>query len=160
MIIESERFGKMELKENKIFDFPSGIPGFEELHKFVILEIEETSPVYWLQSTENRYIALPIINPFEIIEDYYVIIKENEVTELNIENENDLMIMNVLVIPSDIKQMTANLAAPIIINIRTCMGKQIFIDASELPIRFPVYESIMKALKGGKADVGAVKEGR
>lgn len=160
MIIESERFGQMDLKENKIFDFPSGIPGFEDLHKFVILEMEQTKPIYWMQSTENKYIALPVINPFEIIEDYYVIIKDTEVMELNIENENDLMILNVLVIPSDIKQMTANLAAPIIINARTGTGKQIFIDASELPIRFPVYDSIMTALKGGKASVGAVQESR
>ncbi len=160
MIVESERFGTMDLKENKIFEFPAGIPGFEDLRKFVILEIEQTKPIYWMQSTENKYIALPVINPFEIIEDYYVVIKDTEVTELNIENENDLMIMNVLVIPSDINKMTANLAAPIIINARTGIGKQIFIDAAELPIRFPVYESIMTALKGGKASAGAVQESR
>ena len=111
MIIETDRFGPFELKDSKIIDFPLGLPGFEDLTKFIILEIKETRPVYWLQSTENKYISLPIIIPFEIIEDYFIEIRETEMQELSVESKNDLLIMNVVVIPEDIRKMTVNLAA-------------------------------------------------
>jgi len=131
----------------------------EDLHKFIILEINETKPIYWLQSTENARIALPVIISFEIIEDYNIDIRENELEELRVESENDLLIMNVVVIPDDIKKMTVNLAAPIIINAKLGYGKQIIIDAKELPVRMPVYEAVMKSLvKGGEADAGTVEE--
>lgn len=159
MIIETARFGPFELNDNKIIDFPLGLPGFEDLHKFIILEISETRPVYWLQSTENKHIALPMIIPFEIIEDYFIEIRESEMQELRVESKNDLLIMNVAVIPEEIQKMTVNLAAPIIINAKVGTGKQIIIDAMELPVRFPVYQAIMNSLnKGGDADAGTVKE--
>jgi len=99
-----------------------------------------------------------MIIPFEIIEDYFIEIRESEMLELLVENKNDLLIMNVVVIPEDIQKMTVNLAAPIIINAKVGVGKQIIIDALELPVRFPVYQAIMKSLKGGAADAGTIKE--
>lgn len=158
MIIETERFGSFDTKDNKIIDFPWGLPGFEELHKFIILEVSNTWPIYWLQSTENKYIALPIIVSFEILEDYSIYIKENELEGLFVESKNDLLILNIAVIPEDIRNMTINLAAPVVINVKRSVGKQIIIDAKELQIRYPGYEAVMKRAKGGKKDAGAVSE--
>ncbi|MHB1313895.1 MAG: flagellar assembly protein FliW [Christensenellales bacterium] len=155
MYVETNRFGSFELKDNKIINFPLGIPGFEELHKFIILEITESKPLYWLQSIENKYVALPAIIPFEFFEDHYIEVRDSELEELHIESKNDLIILNVVVIPSNMKEMTVNLAAPIIVNVKEGIGKQIIIDAAELPVRYPIYEIIMKTLKGGKEDAGA-----
>lgn len=160
MIIETDKFGSFDTKDSKIIEFPLGIPGFEDLQKFIILEISETKPIYWLQSTENRSIALPVIISFEIIDDYNIDIRENELDDLRVESENDLLIMNVVVIPQDVKKMTVNLAAPIIINAKLGLGKQIIIDAKELPIRMPVYEAVMNSLIGGDQNAGAVEENR
>ena len=57
MFIESERFGNFDSEDVRIIDFPVGLPGFEEFRKFIILEIPQTKPLYWLQSVENKYIA-------------------------------------------------------------------------------------------------------
>lgn len=158
MIIETDKFGAFDTKNSKIINFPQGIPGFEDLNRFIILEIADTKPIYWLQSTEDSSISLPVIISFEIIDDYNIDIRENELEHLQVESENDLLIMNVVVIPSDVKKMTVNLAAPIIINARCGIGKQIIIDASELPVRMPVYEAVMKSLIGGEQDAGSVEE--
>ena len=159
MLIETDRFGSFDTKDNKVINFPQGLPGFEELSSFIILEVPQTKPIYWLQSTEDKYIALPVILSFEILDDYYIDIRENELEELRVESQNDLLVMNVVVIPEKIENMTVNLAAPIIINAVRGYGKQIIIDAKTLPIRWPVYEAIMKCLdKGGEQDAGAVEE--
>lgn len=156
MTIETERFGTFELKNQKRIEFPHGLPGLEDLTEFIIIQLNETRPIYWLQSTENKYVALPVIIPFEVLEDYYVQIRDNELEELRVESQNDLIIMNVVVIPEDISRMTANLAAPVVINAKYGIGKQIIIDAQELPVRFPVYDAVMQAAKGGLADAGAL----
>ncbi|MGE5495284.1 MAG: flagellar assembly protein FliW [Burkholderiales bacterium] len=158
MIIDTSRFGSFDINDNKIIDFPWGLPGFEDLHKFVILEVSNTKPIYWLQSTENKYIALPVIVSFEVLSDYSIYIKEHELEGLYVESKNDLLILNVTVIPEDIKKMTINLAAPIVINVKHGIGKQIIIDAKELPIRFPGYEAVMNSIKGGKSNAGTLSE--
>lgn len=158
MIIDTDRFGSFDTKDSKLIEFPSGLPGFEELRHFIILEIGQTKPIYWLQSTENKYIALPVILTFEILDDYYIDIRENELEDLFVESQTDLLVMNVVVIPEEIEKMTVNLAAPIVINAKRGIGKQIIIDAQTLPIRWPVYEAIMKSLQGGEKDAGTVQE--
>lgn len=159
MLIETDRFGSFDTKDSKLIEFPQGLPGFEELKQFIILEVPQSKPIYWLQSTENKYIALPVILSFEIMDDYYIDIRENELEELEVESQNDLLVMNVVVIPEKVEDMTINLAAPIIINAVRGMGKQIIIDARTMPIRWPAYEAIMRSLdKGGKQDAGVVEE--
>lgn len=161
MIIDTDRFGSFDTKDSKLIEFPSGIPGFEHLHHFIILEIGQTKPIYWLQSTEDKYIALPVILTFEVLDDYYIDIRENELEDLYVESQNDLLVMNVVVIPEQVEKMTVNLAAPIVINTKRGIGKQIIIDAQALSIRWPVYEAIMKSLlKEEEQDAGTVQETR
>jgi flagellar assembly factor FliW len=161
MLIETERFGDFELEESNVIEFDTGLPGFEDLHQFIILKIMDTRPIYWLQSTENKYISLPVIIPFEVLDDYCIEIRDKELDELEIKSQNDLLILNVVVIPEDITKMTVNKAAPIIINANIGKGKQIIIDAKELSVRYPIYEDIMKSLEnGGDTDASVVeKEG-
>lgn len=156
MLIETARFGDFELNESKLIEFPSGLPGFEELNSFIILEINETKPLYWLQSTQNKHISLPVIIPFELLDDYYIEIRENELEGLHIKDKNDLLILNVVVVPNELAEMTANLAAPIIVNLKEGLGKQLLIDAAELPVKYPIYDAIIKKLQGGAADVSAL----
>lgn len=158
MYIETERFGQIDLDECRVINFPFGLPGFEELKNFIILEVDESKPLYWLQSADNGHICLPVIIPFEFMDDYYVEIRDSELADLKIQSKDDLMLMNVVVIPEDITGMTANLAAPIIVNAKEGLAKQIIIDSKDLPIRFPVYEPIMMKLKGGQTDAGTVAE--
>ena len=157
MIIET-RFGISKTSESKIITFPFGLPGFEDLHKFIIVEVDETRPVYWLQSIENKHIALPVIVSLAILSDYNINIRENELEDLQLESPDDLLILNVVVIPEDVTKMTVNLAAPVVINAKRGIGKQIIIDAAELPLRYPVYEAIRNSLKGGEKDAGSVSE--
>ena len=156
MFIETTRFGDFEFPDNKVITFPAGLPGFEELRYFVILEIEKSRPLYWLQSTENKAVALPTIIPFELLENHSIQVRDSDLEELHMEDQSDLIVMNVVVIPEDISKMTANLAAPIFINAKEGIGKQVLIDAKELPIRYPIYDAVMLTVKEGKKNAGAL----
>ncbi len=160
MYIETERFGSFKMDKSKSVHLPAGLPGFEDLRTFIIIKNEETQPLYWLQSTENKYIALPVVVPFELVDDYTIQIRDDELRELKVECQDDLLITNVVVIPEDITQMTVNLAAPIVINAKLGTGKQIIIDSKEMPMRFPIYDALMTFLKEGNKHAGTVTENR
>ena len=158
MIIESERFGEIDLDDSHVIEFPHGFPGLEELHEFVILQMEETKPILWLQSVSDKYISLPVIIPFEILDDYCINVRDEELEPLGIVSQKDLLVMNVVVITEDITKMTANMAAPIIVDTKIGKGKQIVIDAKDLSTSYPIFEDIVVALTGGDDDVSTVKK--
>ena len=161
MQIDTLRFGQIEVDEDKIVDFAEGIPGFEDLKKFVLLSPEQTRPIYWMQAIGNGEIALPVLSSFDILEDYSLEIPDDMVEELKLEGIEDLLVLNVAVLPEDISQMTANLAAPILMNVRLNIGKQIVIDSKEHPTRYPIFEDICKAMNaegGEEANAGTDKK--
>ena len=49
MVLQTKYFGELEIKESDIYIFQRGIPGFEEVRKFVLIDNEEEgSPFKWL----------------------------------------------------------------------------------------------------------------
>jgi len=159
MQIDTLRFGQLTVDENKLLLFKDGLPGLEDCHEFAILQFEESNPLHWLQSTHRSEICLPIINSFAIYPNYAFDISDEDVTELGFKGPEDVYIVSVVVIPEqDIKQMTANLAAPIVINHRSGAAKQIIISSGEYNVRFPVFQAICNLIKEGEANAGAVSQ--
>ncbi len=159
MIIDTGRFGPIEIDEKKIITFREGVPGFEPLHYFAVINMEESRPIYWLQATDDPLVALPVVDPFLVVENYSIDISDEDIADLKIEREEDLLLLVVTVIPDEVEKMTANLAAPILINIREGFGKQIVIDSKEYPIRYPIFEAMYKVLKGAEENAGVDQEG-
>ena len=148
MIVNSMRFGEIEIEDKKIIQFPQGIPGLEDIKRFALVYNEETKPISWLQAIDSPAISLPVIDPFLILPNYVFDILQEDINDLSIAHESDIHVVNVLVIPEDMEKMTINLAAPILINIKLNLGKQIFIDGKDYLVRKPVFELIRSCLKG------------
>lgn len=139
MKLKTKNFGEIEIDEKEIVKFEEGIPGFENQKKWVLLADDEI-PVQWLQAIEED-IVLPIINPFGIKEDYAFEIPQKIVLDLKIEKQEDLWIFSVVTIPEDIKGIRANLQAPIVINIKEKLGKQLILS-DQYEIRYEFYGKI------------------
>src|SRR5690606_33132097 len=108
MKINTLRFGQIEVDEDKVILFKEGIPGLNHLKKYILIHEDEKTPLHWLQSVEDGSIALVLADPFVFKPDYAPCIHEDILTELQAETEEDLIVMTILVIPEDIKKMTAN----------------------------------------------------
>ena len=122
MDMETRIFGKIEVDPERIITFERGIPGFETLTRFVLVVTEQTRPFVWLQAVDQD-IALPLVSPFDIREDYAPEINDRDLQGLVINREEDLMVYAVAVIPPEVQLMTANLAAPILINRTGLVGR-------------------------------------
>ncbi len=148
MELQTKLFGTVQVGDDKLITFADGLPGFEQLHDFVMIVPEQTKPFYWLQSTEED-IALPLIDPFIVDPDYSPLIDDEQVELLHISSENDLIVMAVAVIPSDVTAMTANLLAPILINSVSGEGIQAICENDDYEVRQSIYKAVHSHLNGG-----------
>ncbi len=140
---------EIKKSEEKIITFYNGIPGLEETKEFVFLTPPDLYPFYILQSVNRPDCLLPVVNPFDIYKEYELPISEGDMEALCTQNKKDLLILNVAVISKDITKMTVNMAAPIVINTKELVGKQVIPDNSNYSIREPLYETYLKLKKKG-----------
>ncbi|HZX20760.1 MAG TPA: flagellar assembly protein FliW [Clostridia bacterium] len=151
MILKTKHFGKIEIREQDIINFADGIPGFEKLSQYVIIENpEEDIPFRWLQCIDDSSLAFVIIDPFVFKNDYEFDMPQNAIEKLHIKSHKDINIYTIVVVPEDIKEMTANLAAPIVINTANKKGKQVFLEDDRYHRRHLILEEIKKSAPANK----------
>lgn len=155
MVVKTKYFGEIDLDEEKIITFPSGIMGFENYKKYTLLydiaDDKEIFSVSWLQSLEEPEFALPVVNPHLLRSDYNPIIEDEILNNIGEAKEEDLVILISLTIPSDPTKMTANLKAPFIINSDSRKGIQVIVENQEYEIKHNIFEELqlLKKAKGG-----------
>lgn len=153
MVAETKFFGKIDIEDDKIIEFPMGIIGFENLKKFALIydsEKEKRSKISWLQSMEEPLMVLPVINPIDITEEYTPIIEDELTKTIGDPADADILILVTMSIPSDITKMTANLKAPIIINTVNRQAMQVIAENEDYKIKYNVYDAIERLKKAGE----------
>ncbi|RXT04475.1 flagellar assembly protein FliW [Ammoniphilus sp. CFH 90114] len=140
MIIITPMFGQVEVEESRVISFPNGVPGFPDSKTFVFMDLPDTS-FQIMQSTEDELYFF-VINPFEFFKKYEIVIPDAVIESLKIQKEEDVAIYNIVTIKDDLSQSTANMQAPIIINARSCQGKQHVLSDSKYSIRQPLFTPI------------------
>ena len=134
----SKVHGKINYEEKNIITFKKGIPGFSELKKFVIVEMEDYEPFKLLHSLENSEVALIVTSPYEFYEDYEIKLKDETINNLNIKDPCEVMVISTVTLNSDVKKITMNLQGPIVINTSNNLGEQIIIDNSKYKVKTPL----------------------
>jgi len=140
--------GEITVEEKDIVIFKRGLPGFELLRKFAVIALEDTKPIQWLVSLEDKEVSLPVIDPWLVRTDYHLNIPKNLVDYLGITNEDKIFILTVVRIPDPKPEaMTINLAAPIIINLDNNQAIQYIPEKSEYSIRHFLKEELERSKK-------------
>lgn len=153
MLVKTKHFGEINLDEEKIITFPNGILGFEDCKQYTILydnEKGDTPVISWLQSIEEPALALPVINPLFVKEDYNPVVEDEILNPLGTLVEENVVILLSLTVPTDLTKMTVNLKAPFIINSDTKKGCQIVVNNEEYPIKYAVYDILNAKNKKGE----------
>ena len=154
MLVKTKYFGDIDLQEDKIITFEQGIMGFESCKRYTILfdiEGENKPSISWLQCLDEQSLALPVINPFLIKNDYNPVVVDELLKPIGEINEQNLIILLSLTVPSDMTKLSVNLKAPFIINSDTRKGCQIIVENQEYEVKCNVY-NILKKLKDEKGE--------
>lgn len=145
MILETKHFGQIELDEDKILDFEEGILGFEDEKKFgLILNEDPESPFCWIQAIGNPDLAFALVDPFLIKKDYDFELNEEFVTALEIDNPSQVMVYAIVVVPEDLKDISMNLKAPIVINKENKKATQVILETDKYSVRHFIMDELQK----------------
>jgi len=155
--VTTTRFSEIEVNESDIIELPAGLIGFPELKRYILLDHDKESPFKWLQSLDDGAIAFVLINPLLFKPDYTVEVSEAEVSDLAIQAEEDAVISVIVTMPSNPQNMTANLKAPLVFNLKNRKGKQIILNNQEYTTRHNIMEEVRKrAASTEQTDVQSV----
>lgn len=147
MLIKTRYFGEIDLDDSKVIMFENGLMGFEEYKKYTILyDVEggKDSTISWLQSTEEPGLALPVVNPLTILNDYNPTVEDEVLKHIGELTSENLVVLLTMTVPSDITKTTANMKAPLIINSDSRKGCQIIAENPDYEIKYNIYEAVRR----------------
>lgn len=145
MILNTRHFGEIELKDKGVLQFEAGLPGFEQIKEFIIIDsAEENSPFKWLQSIDEPKLAFAIVNPFVFKEDYDFVLSDETVELLEISQERDIAVYAIVVVPEDFNKISMNLKAPIVVNLMNRKAAQIILDTDKYTVRHYILDELRR----------------
>lgn len=139
MNLHTKRFGPIEINEEMIVRFHNGIPGFEDLKLFVLIQESVEHPYAYMQSVEDGDVSFIIVNPFAFVVDYEFDLDDAVLSELGIQASEDLQIWTLMSIANSLETATVNLLAPIVINIKLKIGKQVILHDTDYMTKHPLF---------------------
>lgn len=139
MDIQTKFYGPVTFEENELVTFPAGLPGFEECHRFLLLQPEE-SIFGCLQSVDDPNLAFVTASPYLFCSDYSIDLTGESVQTLKLNRPEDAVIFVIATIREKIEESTINLQAPIVVNKVSRIGRQEILSDSGYSIRFPLWK--------------------
>jgi flagellar assembly factor FliW len=123
---ETRYFGSAEYSDKDAIVFPSGLPGFPDEKSFLVLQRPDEYPIAYLQSTANPelcFLAIPIL----AVDNLYALhLSPDDAIVLGTSEEPgigaDVLCLALLAVRES--GPTANLFAPIVINLANRTGAQ------------------------------------
>src|SRR5688500_14758959 len=126
MQIITPRFGAFDYDKDDVISFPTGLVGFPKLNEFVLIEHKEGTPFTWLQCLSEPDKAFLVTDPTAFVEGYAPVISDDDAAELSIDEASEVVLLTTVSIPHGApKEMSLNLAGPIVVNAVTRTGKQV-----------------------------------
>jgi flagellar assembly factor FliW len=135
MKIETTRFGTVEVGDGELLSFPDGLLGFPALKRYALLPNPKGGPFLWLQAADDPGVAFVVVDPAEFFSGYEVNVRPEDVAPIRLADAAQGRVLVILTVPGDPKEITANLAGPIVVNVRERLGRQLVLGEPGLSTR-------------------------
>jgi len=132
------RLHGIDYLESDIIRFEAGLPGFEKLRRFLLVDDEQYAPFEWLYSVDEPDVRFVLVNPVLFRPDYAPRVTRDHLDSLGVRRKEDLRLLSIVTLHPDFHCSTANLAGPILINIADRVGMQLVLDDSRYSVREPI----------------------
>jgi flagellar assembly factor FliW len=136
MEIQSSRFGRLEVDDERIMTFPKGLLGFPDRTRFALIQTSEENYFFWLQCVDDAHLAFVITDPSTFFKEYEVPLREELQTELFL---TDPAAAQVFVICNKVGDwLTGNLLGPIVVNVGNRLAQQVVLTEKKWTTRQPL----------------------
>jgi flagellar assembly factor FliW len=156
MELMTKRFGTIEVPDENALEVPAGIPGFPQMRRATLMgasavtgattasraegaavtDATET-PLFWLQDLDDGDLAFLCVVPWMPFPEYDFDIDGDD---LGIEDDGDVRILNIITVRRGDQDasMTANLRAPLVVDVRNQRLHQVILTDARWPINAPI----------------------
>lgn len=124
--VRSSRFGDLEVPADRVLHFPQGLIGFPKARRFVILDHRPGSPFKWMLCLDEPDVAFAVVEPASLVPDYRAPL-ELAARVLGTAPA-DIALFVIVTIPPDPLEMTVNLMAPVVVDVRTRTSRQLVLE--------------------------------
>lgn len=138
-------------QESDPIEFPAGLVGCQEWHRFVLITHPEGGPLGLLQSLDDERVSFIVADPRQIVPGYRLSLSEPDARALQLPAAGtppeEVDVYCTLSVPGPEQEepfrVTANLLGPLVINRRAGLGRQVILSDSdynprhELPVVIP-----------------------
>jgi flagellar assembly factor FliW len=123
IVLASRLFGPLSVRRDAVLTFPAGLPGFAGERRFVLLPAASEG-VFWLQSADEGALAFLLVDPFTTFPGYAVDLAESV--------ERPPLVLAIVSLPRhDDEACTANLQAPLLVDLATREGRQVILETQQ-----------------------------
>lgn len=138
MIIQTTRFGQLEVDDTRVINFPKGLLGFPRYQRYVLIETGEDTFFWWLQSVEAPDLAFVVTDPSYFVSSYRVPIRAEQMQDLGVDTLTDAQVF-VIVNKRD-NLLTGNLQGPLVVSVTEKVGEQLVLSDRRYTTRVPLVE--------------------
>jgi flagellar assembly factor FliW len=133
MEIHTTRFGTVDVDPRDVILFPAGMLGLEDCQHWVLLADTDNEALGWLQSMSHGDVALAVVSPWRFVPGYDVRVGRGELAPLALDSLREAHVLSV--VGKTERAITLNLRAPLVINLRRRLGRQVVHNA-EHPLQY------------------------
>ena len=121
--LRSPKLGPVTFRPDDVIHFPEGLPGFESLTRFLLVTRPQCQPFVFLTALERPEVALPLLPPALVQPGWTPPLEPNGGA-----GPQDLAWYVVVIIAPEGRAVVANFGAPILVNLRARLGRQVVVD--------------------------------
>lgn len=136
IVVPSTRFGDLTVPADSLIHFPAGIIGFPKAQRYVM--IDHKPPFSWLHSADDPNLAFVVVDGFEFGKQYDLKPPFGD-KEIDLKDDDEYAILVIVTVRPDPRETTANLKAPLFVNVRNRKGVQVIYDNPKYPTRYPLW---------------------
>ena len=137
LMIESTRFGQIEIDPASVIEFPDGLIGLAG-KRYTLIANKPGSPFLWLQSVDVPATALPVTNPHRFFSDFSLELSDEDAGRLELSAEVVADVYVTVTVAAAVEEITVNLKAPLLIH--EGHGHQVINQAEGAGIRVPLMQ--------------------
>lgn len=127
--------------------FPEGIIGFSEHKEFSIIHDKSKEPFVWIESIQDHEVSFIIIDPKDFNPGYNPRLSMADKTALKVNDLSECNIFALVCVPKDSDEISANLLAPIVINKKNNIGRQVILQDQDYAVQHLILEEMLRKIE-------------
>jgi len=149
MLIETSRFGQLDVNPERLIHFDNGILGFPQQKEYALIQTGEGSGFYWLQSVCTKDLAFVVCDPRLFVADFQVPVKLDDLETIGLADLKDAQVFVIVNKIDDL--LTGNLQGPLVVNVTNRHARQLVLSDRRYSTRHPLMRIPMRAAMGKTA---------